>query len=362
MRGKRSKQYRKLIQQYTIHFGFREPYQVVVDAEFVKETTKCKMDLLAALERTLHGTVKPRMFSPTPPPTVPQVPQSTKQPPLVITQCSIRHLYASNTEPSVAAAIEVAKNVCERRRCGHHPDTHPQPLSTLECLSSVVDPAKNGTNKHRYCVASQELDVRRAMRGVKGVPLVYVNRSVMILEPMPDATRRVCEGEEKGKLRDGFVRNIREKTAGEKRKREDEEGTGSEGEGGEGEGAQQETEKKKKKKKYGKKEPNPLAVQKSKKKMNAEEKLEDELRQIMQKKKDNAKAEEGGAAADGIEGAEGTKPKRKRRRRHKAAADGEAGEGEGAKTGAEAKGEGGNETAAPAEAVSQPTKTEAVKA
>jgi hypothetical protein len=62
MRGKRSKQYRKLIQQYSIHFGFREPYQVIVDADFVKDTTKCKMDLLAALERTLHGTVKPCMF------------------------------------------------------------------------------------------------------------------------------------------------------------------------------------------------------------------------------------------------------------------------------------------------------------
>jgi hypothetical protein len=62
MRGKRSKQYRKLIQQYSIHFGFREPYQVLVDADFVKDTTKCKMDLLAALERTFHGTVKPRTF------------------------------------------------------------------------------------------------------------------------------------------------------------------------------------------------------------------------------------------------------------------------------------------------------------
>lgn len=29
MRGKRSKQYRKLMQQYHLHFGFREPYQVI---------------------------------------------------------------------------------------------------------------------------------------------------------------------------------------------------------------------------------------------------------------------------------------------------------------------------------------------
>ncbi|KAB5530486.1 Fcf1-domain-containing protein [Coniochaeta sp. 2T2.1] len=334
MRGKRSKQYRKLIQQYTIHFGFREPYQVIVDADFVKDTTKCKMNLQAALERTLHGTVKP-----------------------LITQCSIRHLYASNSDPSVQAAIEVAKNVCERRRCGHHPDTHPQPLSTLECLSSVVDPAGTGTNKHRYCVASQEMDVRRHMRGVKGVPLIYVNRSVMILEPMPDATRRVCEGEEKGKLRDGFVRNVRAKTAGEKRKREEEEeeeggGSGSDGEddgetqkGGEGE------KKKKKKKNYGKKEPNPLSVQKPKKRMTDEEKLEDELRQIMKKK---ANAKEDAPRKTVGEGDAAEKPKRKRRRRHKAAADGEA-DGEaggevGGKTGGEDAGDGGKETAAPAEA------------
>ena len=29
MRGKRSKQYRKLLQQYALTFGFREPYQVL---------------------------------------------------------------------------------------------------------------------------------------------------------------------------------------------------------------------------------------------------------------------------------------------------------------------------------------------
>lgn len=29
MRGKRAKQYRKLMQQYGLTFGFREPYQVL---------------------------------------------------------------------------------------------------------------------------------------------------------------------------------------------------------------------------------------------------------------------------------------------------------------------------------------------
>ena len=29
MRGKRSKQYRKLLERYAIAFGFREPYQII---------------------------------------------------------------------------------------------------------------------------------------------------------------------------------------------------------------------------------------------------------------------------------------------------------------------------------------------
>jgi U3 small nucleolar RNA-associated protein 23 len=61
MRGKRSKQYRKLMHQYELNFGFREPYQVLVDAKMVEDATKFKMDLPAALERTLHGKIKPSM-------------------------------------------------------------------------------------------------------------------------------------------------------------------------------------------------------------------------------------------------------------------------------------------------------------
>jgi U3 small nucleolar RNA-associated protein 23 len=82
MRGKRSKQYRKLMQQYAITFEFREPYQVLgqsllhrsplsnsltdtspVDAEIIQDAAKFKMDLVGGLERTLSGKVKPSSCS-----------------------------------------------------------------------------------------------------------------------------------------------------------------------------------------------------------------------------------------------------------------------------------------------------------
>lgn len=59
MRGKRSKQYRKLMHQYQLSFNFREPYQVLVDAQMIQDAARYKMPLAQSLERTLHGQVKP---------------------------------------------------------------------------------------------------------------------------------------------------------------------------------------------------------------------------------------------------------------------------------------------------------------
>ena len=193
MRGKRSKQYRKLMQQYGLSFGFREPYQVLVDAGMIQDAARFKMRLGSMLERTLHGEIKP-----------------------MITQCCIRHLYNAENGAEKDNWIEVAKQA-ERRRCGHH--ELEKPLSALECLMSVVDPKSSGTNRHRYVVASQELEVRRAMREITGVPLIYIARSVMILEPMAQRTEEIRESGERGKVRAG-LKGRREMT-GTKRKRED---------------------------------------------------------------------------------------------------------------------------------------------
>ncbi|TFB06189.1 rRNA-processing protein utp23 [Trichoderma ghanense] len=242
MRGKRSKQYRKLMEQFSMTFGFREPYQVLVDAEMVKDANKCTMDLAARLQSTVHGKVK-----------------------ILITQCEIRKLYADKDQPGGNAAIELAKTF-ERRRCGHHPDEYPKPLETIECLRSVVDPKSTGENKHRYVVASQNLDVRRMLRGIRGVPLIYIKRSVMILEPMADESVQIREREERRKFRAEI-----KKTVG-KRKREEkdegaENGDHSESDDEDGERSkvtQAPTTEKKPKKNRGVKGANPLSVKKKK--------------------------------------------------------------------------------------------------
>ncbi|KAL9634839.1 MAG: hypothetical protein Q9164_003837 [Protoblastenia rupestris] len=211
-----------------------------VDAQMIQDTARFSMSLVPSLERTLSGKVKPMM-----------------------TQCSIRHLYALPSSDSQKESLIAAAKTLERRRCNHH--TLEQPLSTFECLSSVVDPKSASTqkdlvNKFNYVVAVQDEEVRRWCRGVRGVPLVYVKRSVMVMEPMAEGSTAVREGVERGKFRSG----LRGRTAVQPGKRKREEEVRDQDNGAGVEGGERE---KKTKKVQGAKGPNPLSVKKPKKEM-----------------------------------------------------------------------------------------------
>jgi len=52
------------MQQYGLSYGFRVPYQVLLDAQMIRDADKFKMDLVGGLERTLHGEVKPSIRYP----------------------------------------------------------------------------------------------------------------------------------------------------------------------------------------------------------------------------------------------------------------------------------------------------------
>lgn len=214
----------------------------------------------------------------------------------------MRHLYAASSEPGVSYLIDKAK-LFERRRCNHLPEDYPEPLSAVECLSSVVDPKGSKRNPHRYVVASQELEVRKAMRSVMGVPLVYINRSVMIMEPMAEATTANRDRDEKSKFRDGLKGGRGSGSQGMKRKRGDDE-TGSAG-------AEDGVAKKKKVHGKGPKGPNPLAVKKSKKV------VEGEGVTVAAKKTPKDAQSDGGPDASMAEGGAETDVKKKRRRKHK---------------------------------------------
>ena len=162
----------------------------------------------------------------------------------------------------------------ERRRCGHH--TLDEPLSTLECVSSVIDPKKSLMNKNRYVVASQDEEVRSYCRKVRGVPLVYVKRSVMVMEPMAEGSVGVRDGIERSKFRSG-LRGKGSLLLG-KRKRGEDEGSDVDAAEGKqansGPGGDEKTAIKKKMK--GPKGPNPLSMKKPKREASSNSRTENE--------------------------------------------------------------------------------------
>jgi U3 small nucleolar RNA-associated protein 23 len=242
----------------------------------IHDAHRFAMDLPASLARTLHGDVK-----------------------VMITSCSIRHLYAlpisgnasnsnnnagdgaSGQKPSSppakpsqqsssapdstsflttpissqtkTALLKVSRSLT-LRKCNHH--ILEDPLSTSECLSSVLDRKGKGVNKHHLVLAAQDATIRQwARQHVAGVPSVYVKRSVMVMEPMSVLSERARAGEEKGKLRGLLAVDISQNDGTKKRVREGDEQGEDEGES--------ETKKPKKKRK-GPKGPNPLSVKKKK--------------------------------------------------------------------------------------------------
>lgn len=150
MKTKRTKANRRTMQIYNTVFNFREPYQVIVDADFMITVSTQKIDLISRLSTVLGGTVKP-----------------------MITQCTISHLIklAKAGNQTAQAALDTSRSLCERRKCNHWSMKD----STIECISGIIGQKEN---KMRYLIATQDMAFRTYLRErVVGVPLVYVNRS-----------------------------------------------------------------------------------------------------------------------------------------------------------------------------------------
>lgn len=229
----------------------------------------------------------------------------------MITQCDMRHLY--DAVPKDEDLIVYAKRF-ERRRCGHH--ELEQPLSSFDCLESCV----GKTNKHRYIVATQDPKIRAHMRQIPGVPLVYVNKSVMILEPMATASEDQREREEKQKFRAGLKGR---RDTGQKRKRDDEDDMTGQGTKSIEEQSTEDSRSQKKKRAKGPKAPNPLSMKKSKKPPQAEPHGDSAAKSKTAKQEAPSIPMEDASGQASI--AEGGEAKRKRKRKHKPKGEGGGG-------------------------------------
>lgn len=95
---------------------------------------------------------------------------------IMTTYCVYVELRKLGSEFRPAAAD--AKKL-EKRRCKHE-----NAIQAAECIKEII----GESNKFNYAVATQDAELRAHLRKIRGVPLLYINKSVLILEPPSHAT------------------------------------------------------------------------------------------------------------------------------------------------------------------------------
>jgi U3 small nucleolar RNA-associated protein 23 len=68
----------------------------------------------------------------------------------------------------------------ERRKCNHWQTKE----TDGECIAGII----GNDNRYRYCVATQSVALRGALRRVPGVPILFEKRGMVLLEPPSDAS------------------------------------------------------------------------------------------------------------------------------------------------------------------------------
>jgi U3 small nucleolar RNA-associated protein 23 len=134
-------------------FGMRHPYQLILDGAFLDECLSSKVLFKDALPSVLGGPV--RLFT---------------------TQCVMHEMDANGSE-----AVFNARRL-ELRRCPHTG----KGMSGSDCIRDIV----GCDNQHRYGVCAQDINLRESLREVPGVPLVLLNRGILVLEDPSEATLR----------------------------------------------------------------------------------------------------------------------------------------------------------------------------
>ncbi|KAG2196690.1 hypothetical protein INT46_009613 [Mucor plumbeus] len=166
---KSSRSNKKTVHAYSVGFGFRPPYQILMDGDFCK----------AALEKQVY--IKDEL---------PFLMGDVTR--LVVTECILQDIKSKGHD--FTSAYILAKK-SEARRCPHKDS----PVSSYQCIRDLV----GAENKLHFCVATQNPKLKDRMRKIPGVPIIYVNvkQQGLGLEPMTEKSKQVMRLNEMEKVK-----------------------------------------------------------------------------------------------------------------------------------------------------------------
>ncbi|CAG9467158.1 unnamed protein product [Pedinophyceae sp. YPF-701] len=153
MRRKKHKSMRRIVRYYQVTHGFRTPFKVLLDGNFVHavESAQHLGAPQAHVEKLLGATCK-----------------------LFVTRCVMNELRAMGKEfaGTTAAARKLALAHCDHESA---------PLSAADCILSMV----GSGNRDHFWVATQDRKVRKRLAEVPGAPAMFLTVNGFMLEAPP---------------------------------------------------------------------------------------------------------------------------------------------------------------------------------
>ena len=169
MRVNRAKQIRKHLKFYKIVCGVNLPYNVILDSNFIYAALKNKLDIRERLNKML------------------QIPGGDSAS-FFITKSALDELQSLGEKG--AEALEFANSYCVvllDTEFSTEELAHDKLLAFLENMQ--LNPSDHRSRS--YFVASQDKDLRSVVNSrLAGVPLIYLNKVSVVLEPPSEASRK----------------------------------------------------------------------------------------------------------------------------------------------------------------------------
>ncbi|CAB1116648.1 unnamed protein product [Ectocarpus sp. CCAP 1310/34] len=188
MRVTRAKQYRRHLRFFRIVYGISAPYKVILDGNFIHGCISSKVDIEKRLTSVLQGA-KMHLF----------VPRSARE---ELKALGPEFQKAYNFAIGHCRGLPPPRNENQAGGAGSGSDEEGVGAGGGE---KGPDPAKEiiaaigADNEGKYLVASQDENLRMRLRRVPGCPLVFVSRTVLVMEQPSGKSKAEFEKAERKK-------------------------------------------------------------------------------------------------------------------------------------------------------------------
>ncbi|TDH73224.1 hypothetical protein CCR75_007943 [Bremia lactucae] len=174
MRYLRAKSIRKALRQFHILCGIKPPYKVLLDGNFIAMCLQMKLDVRERVPKYLQ--VKPHECE------------------FYVPGAALEELKMLGE--ATKAAYDLAKSFKIAETHNQLDDDEQRSVDVSKTIQSII----GDRNVGKFVVCTQEVELRKALRLVHGVPLIYLNRSVLVFEDISRATLAIVRQEEKSNM------------------------------------------------------------------------------------------------------------------------------------------------------------------